>query len=555
MSEVKTILKRIAVYYLLLAVNIIPSANIIPDEFPTRNVSTIYLLTLSVCLVLYYSHRVSPQGKLSAMMKALSWMGLLMILLRGVKYSAVAEVGVLARHTWYLYYVPMLLLPLFLFYISLLVSSKDTSRMPKGWYSILAVTVVLIVLVLTNDLHQLVFRFQPGFADWDNEYTRGWLFYVVTFWEYALYLAALIILVIKCRIGSSRKTAWIILIPFAIGITMNVLLLIDKMPRLNGSHIMEFPEALIFTAAIVLECCMQLGLIPTNTDYGKLFQNFSISAQITDQNGMPVYASGSAAPLTAEQCALPDRSRIDEHTLLHKMKIPGGYGFWQDDMTELDRLNEELAQAKEALSQEAELIRLRGELKEKQTVIEQRTQVYDTIAKRTQRQSLAISRLAQEARMSSDIALKDEYRKCITLLGAYIKRYANLTLLSQDNDSIEVGELGLSVSEVLRYLNICGIPCEFVNHADCTVSAKAAIAVFDAFETLIERNHSDLRGVFVNLSSKENVLFKLIFENMTEPLSDQMTERLSAVGIQSEATTEDEVTYIYFSLPKGGEAV
>ena len=555
MSEVKTILKRIAVYYLLLAVNIIPSANIIPDEFPTRNVSTIYLLTLSVCLVLYYSHRVSPQGKLSAMMKALSWMGLLMILLRGVKYSAVAEVGVLARHTWYLYYVPMLLLPLFLFYISLLVSSKDTSRMPKGWYSILAVTVVLIVLVLTNDLHQLVFRFQLGFADWDNEYTRGWLFYVVTFWEYALYLAALIILVIKCRIGSSRKTAWIILIPFAIGITMNVLLLIDKMPRLNGSHIMEFPEVLIFTAAIVLECCMQLGLIPTNTDYGKLFQNFSISAQITDQNGMPVYASGSAAPLTAEQCALPDRSRIDEHTLLHKMKIPGGYGFWQDDMTELDRLNEELAQAKEALSQEAELIRLRGELKEKQTVIEQRTQVYDTIAKRTQRQSLAISRLAQEARMSSDIALKDEYRKRITLLGAYIKRYANLTLLSQDNDSIEVGELGLSVSEVLRYLNNCGIPCEFVNHADCTVSAKAAIAVFDAFETLIERNHSDLRGVFVNLSSKENVLFKLIFENMTEPLSDQMTERLSAVGIQSEATTEDEVTYIYFSLPKGGEAV
>ena len=555
MSEVKTILKRIAVYYLLLAVNIIPSANIIPDEFPTRNVSTIYLLTLSVCLVLYYSHRVSPQGKLSAMMKALSWMGLLMILLRGVKYSAVAEVGVLARHTWYLYYVPMLLLPLFLFYISLLVSSKDTSRMPKGWYSILAVTVVLIVLVLTNDLHQLVFRFQPGFADWDNEYTRGWLFYVVTFWEYALYLAALIILVIKCRIGSSRKTAWIILIPFAIGITMNVLLLIDKMPRLNGSHIMEFPEVLIFTAAIVLECCMQLGLIPTNTDYGKLFQNFSISAQITDQNGMPVYASGSAAPLTAEQCALPDRSRIDEHTLLHKMKIPGGYGFWQDDMTELDRLNEELAQAKEALSQEAELIRLRGELKEKQTVIEQRTQVYDTIAKRTQRQSLAISRLAQEARMSSDIALKDEYRKRITLLGAYIKRYANLTLLSQDNDSIEVGELGLSVSEVLRYLNNCGIPCEFVNHADCTVSAKAAIAVFDAFETLIERNHSDLRGVFVNLSSKENVLFKLVFENMTEPLSDQMTERLSAVGIQSEATTEDEVTYIYFSLPKGGEAV
>lgn len=555
MSEVKAICKRIAVYYLLLLINIIPSANFIPDIFPSRNISAIYLLTLSVCLVLYYSHRVSPQGKLSVMMKALSWMSLLMILLRGVKYSAVAEVGVLARHTWYLYYVPMLLLPLFLFYISLLVSSKDTSRLPKGWYWTLTVTALLIVLVLTNDLHQQVFQFRSGFTDWDSDYAHGWLFYVVTFWQYALYLAALVILVIKCRIGSSRKTAWIILIPFAIGIAMNVLLLIDRMPKLNGSHIVEFPEALIFTAAIVLECCMQLGLIPTNTDYGKLFKGFSISAQITDQNGTPVYASGSSAPLTAKQFAMPDGSRISEHTVMHKMELAGGFGFWQDDMTELDRLNDELAQAKEALSQEAELIRLRGELKEKQTVIEQRTQVYDTIAKRTQRQSQAISKLAQDARMSSDGILKDEYRKRITLLGAYIKRYANLTLLSQGSVSIEVGELGLSVSEVLRYLNICGIPSEFVNHADCTVSAEAAIAVFDAFETMVERNYSNLHGVFVNLSSKENVLFKLIFENMTEPLSNEMTERLSAAGVQSEATREDDITYICFTLLKGGEGV
>ena len=555
MSEVKTILKRIAIYYLLLLINILPLANIIPDAFPTRNLSAVYLLTLSVCLVLYYSHRVSPEGKLSFMMKALSWMGLLTILLRGIKYSAVAEVGVLARHTWYLYYVPMLLFPLFLFYISLHLSSKDTAQMPRGWYWTFAVTALLIVLILTNDLHQLVFRFQPDFADWDNHYSHGWLFYIVIFWQYALYIAAIIILTVKCRIGSSKKAAWIILIPFTIGIVMNALLLIDKMPKLNGTNIIEFPEALIFTAAIVLECCMQLGLIPTNTDYGKLFRRFSINAQITDQNGSPIYSSQSAQPLTAEQFAMPDGSRINEHTLLHKMELPGGCGFWQDDMTRLDRLNEELAEAKEALSQEAELIRLRTELKEKQTVIEQRTLVYDTIAKRTQRQSQAISRLAQDALLSSDIALKDEYRKHITLLGAYIKRYANLTLMAQESRAIEAGELGLSVSEVLRYLNICGIPSEFVNHADGTVSAEAAIEVFEVYETLIERNYSDLHGVFVNLSEKDKVLFKLIFENVTDSISDETAERLAAVGVQSEATREDDVTYICFALPKGGEAV
>lgn len=555
MNEVKNAFRRLALYYLLLVVNIIPCASVIPDTFPTRNVSTIYLLILSVCLVLYYSHRVSGAGGLSVMMKSLSWMGLLMILLRGIKYSAFAEVDILARHTWYLYYVPMLLLPLFLFYISLLISPKKDLRVPKGRFITLAVTAVFILLVITNDIHQLVFRFQPNFENWDSDYSYGILFYAVYFWQYALYIAAIIILVFKCRISSSKKNAWVILIPFAAGVAMNALLITGKMPKVNGTYIIELPEALIFSAAAVLECCIQLGLIPTNTDYGKLFQKFSIAAQITDEKGAPVYSSYSAKPLTNEQFNAESGSRIEDHTVLNKMKIPGGYGFWQDDMTELDRLNEELAQAKEDLAQEGELIRLRNELKEKQTKTEQRTRVYDTIAKRTQRQSQAISRFAETARLSNDIAVKEEYRRRITLLGAYIKRYANLMLLSQENGVIEAGELSLSVSEVLRYLNFCGIPGEFFSSADCTVNADSALAVFEAFESLIETNYSCLLGVFVNLSEQECAVFKLTLEGLENPLSSEMKTQLSSAGVTFEINREDEVTYICFTLPKGGSAI
>ena len=90
------------------------------------------------------------------MMKSLSWMAFLLLLLRGIKYSVFAGVDILARLSWYLYYAPMLLLPLFLFYISLLISPGVDSHVPKRWYWVGAVTVVLILLVLTNDLHGLV---------------------------------------------------------------------------------------------------------------------------------------------------------------------------------------------------------------------------------------------------------------------------------------------------------------------------------------------------------------------------------------------------------------
>ena len=547
MNEVRTTFRRMAFYYLLLALNILPNANVIPDAFPTRNLSAIYLLTLSVCLILYYSHRVTGAGGLSVMTRLISWMCMLLILLRGIKYSAFAGVGFLARHTWYFYYVPLLLIPLFLFNISLLVSSKKNFRVPKGWYLALALTVLFILLILTNDSHQLIFRFKSGFSDWDGDYSYGPLFYAITVWRYALYLASAVILIIKCSISSSKKNAWIILIPFSIGTAMNILLITGKMPKINGTNIIELPETLVFTVAIALECSIQLGLIPTNTDYGKLFRRFSISAQITDKKGKPVYASSSTVPLTDEQISMPSGSRIGEHTVLHRMKIPGGFGFWQDDMTELDRLNEELAEAKEELSQEAELIRLRGDLKEKQTKIEQRTLVFDAIAKRTQRQSQLISRLAKTARLSDDARLRERCRGKITLLGAYIKRYANLMLLSQESGVIEAGELALSVSEVLRYLNFCGIPGELVCGADCALPADAALAVFETFEALLEED--SMRGVLVNLSEqKDTVCFKLTLENYTGALPDGARKRFDALGVKTEMIIEDEAAYVRFEL-------
>lgn len=552
MNEVLATLKRLAFYFLLIAINIIPCASVIPDVFPVRNLSNVYLLTLAVCLALYYAHRVSPAGRLSTMMKTLSFMAVLLILLRGVKYSAVAEVGVLARHTWYLYYLPLLMLPQFFFGVSLFVSSKNDAHVSRIWRVTFAVSAILFAAVLTNDLHGQVFVFRPGYANWDNDYAHGWLFYVVTAWQYALYIAAIVVLIVKCRIDRLRKNAWVILIPSAFGVVTFTLLLTGSVPRINGSMIIEFPEAMIFTAAAVLECCMQLGLIPTNSNYGKLFRHFSFSAQITDRNGSTVYASDASFPLTAEQFSLPDGARVGEHTVLHRMPIPGGFGFWMDDMSAQDRLNKELTEAKEGLAEEVALARLQSELKKKNAMIAQRTRMYDTIALRTQRQSQLISELSRSGRTSSDPAFKDACRRSVILLGAYIKRYANLTLLSEEREMIESGELGLSVSEVLRYLNFRGIPGEYIGSDEGALPSNAVLAVFEAFETLLEDNGSFLTGVFVNFSKREPPCFKIAAENLRVPPGEETERRLTEAGVLCDVKTEDNVTYVCLTFPKGG---
>ncbi|MBQ7265614.1 MAG: hypothetical protein IJS61_05895 [Firmicutes bacterium] len=413
----------------------------------------------------------------------------------------------------------------------------------------------MILTILTNDIHQKVFVFSPKFYQWNDVYSYGWLFYVINLWQYGLYASAILILVLKCRIVSSKKVAWLILIPFAVGIVMSILLMLGKMPKLNGAHIAEFPETIIFMVAIVTDICMQTGLIPTNTHYGKLFKHFSIAAQITDKKGAPVYTSNTALPLTYKQFETGDGSRIGEHILLHKTETPGGYGFWQDDMRELDDLNKQLQDIKEKLSQEAELNRMRNKLKERRIKTEQRTLLYNEIAGRTKRQSHRISALSSKALRSSDSTEKKEILNRIVFLSGYIKRFANLMLLSRDNKFIALGELGLSLSEVLKNLNYCGIPSECIFDTNTTVSAEVALTAFEVFEILLEKNISDLKGVFIKLSEGNSAKFKMNFENMRVTLSNKDKEKLQNTGIKHSMKVENDITYLTFDLPKGGKNI
>lgn len=552
MTDIRKCIKALTVYCLLLALVILP-ASIIPSRFPTARLSSVYLISLSICLILRYALRVAGQVHLKTAMMHLSYMIFFMLLLRGIKYSVFDIVPVLGRLTWYLYYLPMIFIPMLLFFVSLYVYTKDASQVKKNWRWIVFVSVLLVLLVLTNDLHGQVFHFHPNFTDWDHDYSYAWGFYLVTAWEYLLYTIAVAILVAKSTIAKIKYRAGMLLIPFAIGLALILIQITGKMPVLNGRCIIEFPEAYCFMAAAVLECCMQLGLIPTNENYRGLIRITSVPVQITDREGNVIYKSDTAQKLTEEQMSLSDKTRIAEHTVLRRMEIPGGFGFWLNDVSELDQLNEELEETKERLAEETELIRLQNELKEKQKMIEHRTQVYDEIARRIHRQSSDISTIAEQALQTSDLDAKDRYRKQITLLGAYIKRYANLMLLASESEMISSGELGLSVLEVLRYLNLYGIPGELMNTASSAISAEKVLGVFEAFGTLVEDHLSQLKGVYANLSeNEEGILFKLTLENMVPDLYSDIPEQLARIGVQVTSEQEDGVGYFRFLLSKGG---
>lgn len=136
--------------------------------------------------------------------------------IRSLKYYAVTDLNV-ARHIWYLYYIPMLLIPLLALFVALSLGKPENYRLPKWTHLLYIPTLLLLVLVLTNDLHQLVFNFPEGsvWTDKNNGYCMGYYF---TFgWETSCALAALLLMGAKCpkagRFSGNRLPRWSLPLP------------------------------------------------------------------------------------------------------------------------------------------------------------------------------------------------------------------------------------------------------------------------------------------------------------------------------------------------------
>ena len=136
---------------------------------------------------------------------AVSGLMVFWFVIRSMKYYFITDIGI-ARQLWYWYYLPMLFIPLFSLFVAISLGKPASARLSKTALVLLYIpTVLCLLLVLTNDLHQLVFSFPEGevWTDKNNGYTFG--YYIVLGWEILCALAAFVIMIIKCRLSYRKK--------------------------------------------------------------------------------------------------------------------------------------------------------------------------------------------------------------------------------------------------------------------------------------------------------------------------------------------------------------
>lgn len=99
------------------------------------------------------------------------------------------------RYLWYLFYLPMLFVPMLALLIAMSLGKPDEYKFPKGMSVLWIISGVLLLLVLTNDLHQFVFTFPKDATVWtdkNNGYSIG--YFISVGWQVLCAFAALVIM-------------------------------------------------------------------------------------------------------------------------------------------------------------------------------------------------------------------------------------------------------------------------------------------------------------------------------------------------------------------------
>ena len=422
---------------------------------------------------------------------------LLWLILRTLKYSVVTGPAA-GRYIWYLYYLPMLFLPLLWVYIALSMGKSEDYRLSRGTGMLSIIPAALFLLVITNDLHQQVFAFKSGVPGLpvSGTYSYRPLYFICLGWMVVCMAFSLVCLFRKSRIPSGEGKR---ITPFVLGCAMLLysILYLSGIPAVRwwfGDMNVMF--CLLYAA--IYESCIRCRMIPSNTGYVELFEASTLAACIADRSGRIVLRSRAAGedmtcPQEGQRIVRPDGMRISS------APISGGYAVWQDNVRQLAELRTRLNANKEEMERNKKKLKDAYLVQKSLHELTEKNRIYNELEAKHSRQTAQMRQMLARCERSGPAERRSLLKK-VLLLGTYIKRSANLYFLSSEYQWLPQQELRLTVDEAVRTLTACGTECGVIYRTTGPMRTSEVVRLFDLLEIVAETTVDNLRSLFISVS-------------------------------------------------------
>ena len=463
--------------------------------------SAIYVFLFSAWCYSLWIRIVQTQAR--RYLLAISVLMVLWILLRSIKYSI--ENTDAERWLWYFYYFPMLFIPMLSVFVSRSLGKGEDFRLPR-WTKLLYVpTLLLLLLVLTNDLHQQVFSFPSGVLS-DREYRYEVGYFFVMGWEALCAGFAFLSMAKNCRIPRSRRIRWLPLVPLALSLAYACAYVKEIYWVWVLAGDMTVSQCLIF--ASILECCIQCGLIPSNLGYDELFEATSLPVQITDQAFCSQYVSvamqGTLPPNELRQMR-QDTIHLGDDTLLKRHRLRRGWVFWKEDISTLNQIQKELELTGDELRDTGDVLAAENAQHARWLKLTEENRLYDMMESQTARQIAMLRDLLAELRKTEDPDRARHLLGQAIIIGTYVKRRSNLIFVGVQRGAISVQELRLCLNESSENISVYGADCKAIVKGKGQLTAEQATQVYDLFEAVVETELESLRALLISIEVGKRV--------------------------------------------------
>ena len=391
--------------------------------------------------------------------------------IRVIKY--IVDISFITRYCWYLYYIPLIFIP-FLFYV--FSDSLDSKMSNKKFYFLFCVAILLFGFVITNDLHQLVFRFNNGLSNF-NDYVHSYGYFIICFYIFSLYVCGVINLVINSfKVNKSYKS----FLPFV----LIILGILYTYLYVKGVSFIVHSNLSVVVSLFIcfgIEIMFYIDLIPNNSKYKKCFINSCLDMVIVSLDGNILYTTFCFNDVPSfilddikNNCVLDCYD--GEDVLYSVKKNKDSYVILRSNISILNRLKDELRIKQEELIIQQESLkseeRIRKELYEldlrKKVILEIEDSVYN---KRL---------IAKDILSKDDVSISDMER--LKLIIAYCKRKSFLIISKLNDEFYDADGIKLIIDELLCdfvFFNINGVVVVNEMYCDSYMMSKIYERVFD----------------------------------------------------------------------------
>ena len=261
-------------------------------------------------------------------------------------------------------------------------------------------------------------------------------------------------------------------------------------------ELVEYSAGLIFIIVLCWQLYILTGLIPVNTQYSEVFRRSTVAMQILSPTGELIAVSENAAEITPVMLETLKREQhfsVTEDVIMHLHQIPGGYLVWQTDLSqinralrELQRLNAELEEKRDLLAQE---IRIQSD----EASIQARNDIYDSLSSEVAGQLALMEKILSKESLSSD----DWNRIC--LIGTYIKRFCNLQLTYQEQQTIPIGDLAISLQDMAKCMKNLEIRTSLDFCPTSNLEPALILLIMRTLEDILEATNFNLTSVAIQI--------------------------------------------------------